>query len=200
MKIIILIIITMLALAVFRFYFSLKKKYDSQNEVKVENKPKAVKITSLKEEVPVIESEKILLRPLDLTDTKPLSVLMSNPKAVTPVGLPAIKKVSQLKPLLEEFMDTIGTYAIVLKSSERLIGLIEIDPVNDKEVDVKFFLGKQFWGHGFGKAVLSLVETHLRGEDYQKIRAQITLNSENKAFLEKEGFTLENGFYILNLK
>lgn len=190
----------MLALAVFRFYFSLKRKYDSQNEVKVENKPKAVKITSLKEEVPVIESEKILLRPLDLTDTKPLSVLMSNPKAVTPVGLPAIKKVSQLKPLLEEFMDTIGTYAIVLKSSERLIGLIEIDPVNDKEVDVKFFLGKQFWGHGFGKAVLSLVETHLRGEDYQKIRAQITLNSENKAFLEKEGFTLENGFYILNLK
>ena len=74
-----------------------------------------------------IETARLLLRPLEKTDTERLFLLDSNPEVMEYVGQPVLAEIEQTSKVVEmiqkQYLDNgIGRYAVIEKESGLLIG------------------------------------------------------------------------------
>ncbi len=109
--------------------------------------------------MPVVETDRLLLRKLELADVPWLARLWCDPDVTRYEGGPR-EFASVEKSLREDAMsgqpDPFDLWALVEKSTNRLIGhcgLIEKDVEGQQEIEVTYTLAQDAWGKGYATEI-----------------------------------------------
>ena len=109
-----------------------------------------------------MESERILLRPFSLEDAEDLYEFTSDEETTRFIYEP-YKDLNRAKRVLANYYlkEPIGKYAIVLKESNKMIGVIEFRVHEEtKSGELGYTLSRHFWGKGYmteaGELILEL--------------------------------------------
>lgn len=110
----------------------------------------------------VIETERLILRPIRITDAEDMYEYMSD-ELTTRYLFTAHTTIEQTKRMLANYFikEPIGKYGVVLKETNKLIGAIEFRVDDWSEAgDLGFTLNSKYWGNGYmtegAKAIIQL--------------------------------------------
>nr|WP_294938859.1 GNAT family N-acetyltransferase [uncultured Flavobacterium sp.] len=108
----------------------------------------------------IIETERLLLRELLLSDTEAMFAMDSNPNVHKYLWNKPVETIDESRELIEhvrkQYTDNnIGRFAVILKETNEFIGWAGLK-FNDKELnnrinfyDIGYRLDEQFWGKGY---------------------------------------------------
>jgi len=109
-----------------------------------------------------VEGERILLRPFSMDDAEDLYEFTSDEETTRFIYAPH-KDLDHTKRVLANYYleEPIGKYAIVLKETNKMIGLVEFRVHEETQGgDLGYTLSRHYWGNGYmteaGKLILDL--------------------------------------------
>ena len=115
----------------------------------------------------MIETDRLRLRPWVLDDAEVLFELASDPEVGPAAGWPAHQSVDESRSIIEEVLSVPETYAICLKEMGKIvgsIGLMDPNPMIDGarrgELEVGYWVGRPYWGHGYAPEALAALVDH----------------------------------------
>ena len=142
-------------------------------------------------------TKRLILRPWDISDADRLYELASDPEVGPVCGWPPHKSVEESKKIIETIFSKDDVYAICLKNNNEPIGSIQMKfnedtdiAEGDKECELGFWLGKEYWGNGYmPEAAEALLEYGFEKLELNKIWcAYFDGNEKSKRCQEKIGF------------
>lgn len=155
----------------------------------------------------ILETDRLLLRPLEMGDAEAMFLLDSNPNVHKFLGNHPVKSIDEsinyIKNLQNQYKTNgIGRFAVILKDSGKFIGWCGIkfitepenDHVNFYEIGYRFL--EEYWGNGYAyesaKAWYSFAFKELKVETLYA--SAHTDNIGSRRILEKLGLQLKNEF------
>lgn len=147
----------------------------------------------------IIETLRMILRPISMRDAKDMFDYASKPENVVYV-FPAHHNLAETRLIIATlFMkEPLGKWAIELKSESVMIGTINFVKIDEKArtVEIGYTLNKRYWGQGLmTEAVRTLAEIGLT--EFGLRHLDIVVDSENIAsckVAEKSGFILQESY------
>jgi [ribosomal protein S5]-alanine N-acetyltransferase len=152
----------------------------------------------------ILETERLLLRPLELTDAKAMFAMDNNPNVHTYLWQKPTQDIEESKKIIEyvqkQYQDNkIGRFATILKETGEFIGWTGIKFVDDhiengntNFYDYGYRLEERFWGKGYAsEATIAWLEYGFTQMRIEKMNAYT--HSENDAsnrILQKSGMQL----------
>lgn len=125
--------------------------------------------------LPVIETERLVLRGWDDADAPALFTLASDPAIGAAAGWPPHRSEDESLDVIREVLRAWGSYAVVLRAPEpdapvgALVGAIGLKDMRVSEVverpdefEVGYWIGRPFWGRGFATEALRALMVHAR--------------------------------------
>ena len=103
--------------------------------------------------LPVLETKRLILRPIALTDKEAVFEYAKNPDVGPNAGWKPHEDISESEKFIEycikkrEFGQP-GNYAIVLKEEDKMIGTIEVHSLKGHKGEIGFVLSKDYWNKG----------------------------------------------------
>ncbi len=104
----------------------------------------------------ILETERLLLRPWDISDAESLFEYAKNPDVGPVAGWPPHRNIEESIYVIHNVLHGAECYAICLKEDNRAIGSIELKlnghtdmTDRDDECELGYWLGKPFWGNGY---------------------------------------------------
>ena len=152
-----------------------------------------------------IETERLILRPWQISDLNDLYEYASVPGVGEMAGWNHHKSQEETKQILDMFIQQKKTLALVLKENEKVIGSLGIEEMKpdpegpDKQGrELGYVLSKDYWGRGLmPEAVMAVVDYCFRvlGYDYLTC-GHFLRNDRSRRVVEKCGFQYfgESGF------
>lgn len=154
-----------------------------------------------------IETERLILRPLENKDAARLFLLDSNPEVMKYIGMPTLSKVEESEKVIQMIQSQydafgVGRFAVIEKSSNLLIGWsglkFNTEIVNDHQnfYELGYRLLPEFWGKGYAQ---ESSKAFLKA-GFEELQLEIIYayaHSENVASvsaLKKLGFETVNNF------
>lgn len=146
-----------------------------------------------------IETERLLVRKLEMRDADDVFKLTSDPQMLeyTPMF-----KLMQTREEVEAYLDGIirnyqlgmpENWAIVLKDAKRVVGIISIGPRTSLRAEIAYAVARDCWGKGIAtEATKAVVDFGFKSFGLKRIEA--TCDPKNVAsarVLEKSGMTYE---------
>jgi ribosomal-protein-alanine N-acetyltransferase len=149
---------------------------------------------------PAIDTERLCLREVFLTDANSMFEIRSSEQAMRYVGKPLARTIADAEDLLRRMIEGVKnneglTWGITLKGDDKLIGTIgfwRIDK-NHYRAEIGYMLHPEHWGKGIISEALKKVLDHGFHElEFHSIEAQLTPeNIGSVKVLEKAGFIKE---------
>ncbi|MFA7108441.1 MAG: GNAT family N-acetyltransferase [Sphaerochaetaceae bacterium] len=103
----------------------------------------------------IIETDRLILRPWKESDAEDLYEFAKDPRVGPITGWPVHTKVEQSREIIKDILSKEGTFAVILKSENTLVGDIAIMVGNntnlglpEDEAEIGFWLGVPYWGRG----------------------------------------------------
>ena len=151
----------------------------------------------------VIETPRLILRPMSMTDAKDMFDYASKPENLVYV-FPAHQNLAETRATITTlFMkEPLGKWAMELKSASVMIGTITFVKLDEKArtAEVGYTLNQRYWGQGLmTEAVRTLAEISLT--EFGLRYLDIVVDSENIGsckVAEKSGFILQENYKALN--
>ncbi len=149
----------------------------------------------------ILETERLILRPWNKDDLEVLYELAKNPYVGPPCGWDPHKSMEESKDVLEDILMNDYTFAVVLKSTGKVVGDISIMPYcesrypeNENQGEIGFWLGYEFWGNGYiPEACRRLIAYGFEELELEKIWcAHNDDNYNSRRVQEKCGFILHH--------
>lgn len=157
----------------------------------------------LKLRMPTVETERLILRPIQLYDDSDMYEYCSNEEVVKYLWFEKHDSVEFSHYIIEKlFLNRISVglpeaYAIVLKKSHKMIGMIDVNQVYFNDVGViGYVLNQDYWGNGYVPEALEtliLVLFYYCGFYRLEINHCID-NLRSQRVIEKAGFIQEGQF------
>ncbi len=104
----------------------------------------------------ILRTERLILRPWDMTDAESLYTYASDPEVGPPAGWNPHKSVDESRWLIAHILSQEENYAVCLASDNRAIGSISLKlcghtDMTDREdeCELGYWIGKPFWGRGY---------------------------------------------------
>lgn len=157
--------------------------------------------------LPTIETERLLLRPLELRDADGMFLLDSNPKVHLYLGNNPVKTIAEsigyIKNIQEQYKTNgIGRFAVIDKESGEFIGWSGIKFITEEEnnhinfYEIGYRFREEFWGKGYA------YEAAKAWRDYAFNQLKVDIlyasahidNIGSRKILEKIGLNLKNEF------
>jgi [ribosomal protein S5]-alanine N-acetyltransferase len=117
---------------------------------------------------PMLESERLILRQLTPEDAADFFACQSDPDVFRYAGRSEETSLESARQMLNILFErhreqTLLSWAIVLKESQRLIGRFQMEEWSDenRRATVGYLLGKQYWGNGYATEALRAVIAYL---------------------------------------
>ncbi|WP_291578425.1 GNAT family N-acetyltransferase [Clostridium sp. UBA6640] len=102
----------------------------------------------------VIETERLILRPMDANDSEAAFAWLGNPVVNKYLSYPLYTNVEEVRDLLE-VEDSNNVFGIELKETSELIGSCVIGPEgNDAEWEFGYSFCPEFWNNGYATEAL----------------------------------------------
>ena len=98
-----------------------------------------------------METDRLILRPVDLMDIEAMYEYASDDE-VTEFVFPTHQSLEETTNSIANFFvaDSLGKYAIVLKETQKMIGTIDLQRIDEKnrKAEMGYTLAKNYWGQG----------------------------------------------------
>lgn len=159
----------------------------------------------------VLETERLLLRPLELIDTDGFFEMNNNPNVNKFLRNPITTKIEAekyIQKIINEYNNNgIGRYAVILKQNNKLIGFSGLKYRSQEEnnhknfYDIGYRFSEEYWNKGYA------TEAAIFWIDYGFIKMNLSEiyacaeneNSASNKLLKKIGFELKNQYFANNL-
>lgn len=157
------------------------------------------------------ETSRLLLRPLELSDTASFYLMNNNPKVNKFLRNPIVTKLDAeryIEKIISEYnKNTIGRFAVILKENNKLIGFSGLKFRNQEEnnythfFDLGYRFSEEYWNQGFAKeAALFWVYYGFNTLKLSVIHAcAVNDNIASNELLKKIGFQFTNQYIANNL-
>lgn len=103
----------------------------------------------------ILSTKRLILRPWAESDAEELFPLASSPAVGPAAGWPVHTSAEHSREIIQTVLSAPGTFAIVLKETNRLIGSIGLKMGNatdltdaEDECELGYWLGTEYWGRG----------------------------------------------------
>lgn len=152
---------------------------------------------------PIIETERLLLRQLEISDDNQIFKYQSNKENFEFVDMPVYTEVSEAQKYVEKMNKGVSSnqwiiWAITDKSTSDMIGTISIWNISkeDSKAEVGLGLFQGFRGKGFmTEALIKVIEFGINEMGLETIEAYTNkLNSKSRALLENNSFVKVKSF------
>lgn len=144
-----------------------------------------------------IETERLCLRYWEESDAEVLYEMAKDPDVGPACGWQPHKDIEETKTVLKNILMNDWTYAIVLKETGAVIGLISHGSnqvsrrcENENQVEIGFWLGKAYWGNGYmPEACKQVIKYCFENLQVEKVWCGHSItNEKSKRVQEKCGF------------
>ena len=151
-------------------------------------------------ELPVLETERLLLREIKAEDAQNLFINFSNPEVMKCYGSELMDDIEEARGLIHSFKIGLKEgkairWGIQLKNNYSLIGTIGFHAISPKNrrAEIGYELNQSYWGKGLAKeAILKVVEYGFEEMELKRIGAVVFLENESSnELLLKLGFRKE---------
>lgn len=151
----------------------------------------------------VIETDRLLLRPMSMTDATDLYAYASKPENLVYV-FPVHQDIAETRLTIATlFMKApLGKWALELKANGVMIGTLTFVKLDEKQrtAEIGYALNQDYWGQGLmTEAVKTLAELALT--EFGLMALDIVVDAENLGSIrvaEKSGFTLQEHYKALS--
>ncbi|MFD1357073.1 GNAT family N-acetyltransferase [Fictibacillus halophilus] len=149
---------------------------------------------------PVIETERLKLRPVLQSDIVEIFSTFSDAGAMQFYGMEPLKSEEEAFSLIEAFEEGFKSgsairWGIVLQGEDKLIGTCGFHnwSKSDQRTEVGYELNREYWHKGFmNEALRAIIHYGFNGMEFNRIAATIRPeNSSSRALVEKLGFNQE---------
>ena len=150
--------------------------------------------------IPVLETERLRLRPFTLADEPAVFALASDPEIARFVRFEAHTTPADTRAFLELAFEHYHhgdpfAWAIVLREEGRLIGSCGFvsQAIERRSAEIGYWLGKPYWGRGYAvEAAQALVRFGFERMGLERVEAKCFLeNRASQRVIEKLGMKLE---------
>jgi len=114
--------------------------------------------------VPTLDSERLHLRHFTELDAEDVFAYASDEQTVKYLTWPAHQNVQMSNIIITTLLSNEGTYAIVLKGTEKVIGCIDLRIVSETEASFGYVLNRSYWNNGYMSEALQIVLTYMFSE------------------------------------
>jgi len=136
-------------------------------------------------EQPILQTERLIIRPFKLSDSQRVQELAGNPKiAETTLNIPHPYKDGMAEAWIgthrESFYNNTGiTYAIIKKDDNKLIGAIGLMINNNhRKAELGYWIGVPYWGEGYcTESAREIIKLGFDGLDLNKIYARALVDN-----------------------
>ncbi|WP_394121161.1 GNAT family N-acetyltransferase [Planococcus donghaensis] len=151
-------------------------------------------------QLPVIETERLLLRKMMMKDAEDLFEYASQPEVSSYLPWQVHQSIGDSKAFLNFILEGYNqhsklTWAIELKSSGKMIGTIDFVSWSPKrhKAEIAYVLSPHYWGHGLmAEAAAALLSFGFRDMELNKVEAPImSENKQSQRLAEKLGMIRE---------
>lgn len=137
--------------------------------------------------IPTLETDRLLLRPCDLSLSDCIAELANDPRILNVTQLPSPYEkveidhwIEQCEPLYEKRYE--ASWGVVEKRSGELMGIISLtDIFQNHQAELGFWLGIDYWGNGFAVEMGRAVIDFAFGEPLNLIRIHAFHMTQNVA-------------------
>lgn len=149
--------------------------------------------------LPILEAERITLRPLTRADAEPLFAVYSDPEVMRYWNTPPHPSVQRTREMLgaleQEFADRSALQWGVERTSDgELLGCVTLMPAaRQPRAEIGYILGREHWGNGYaGEAQRTAIEFGFSELGLHRIEADVDPgNAASLRSLERLGFVRE---------
>lgn len=147
-----------------------------------------------------LETERLVLRPVRLSDAEAMYDYGHRPEVAQLAGFPVNQSVEECRSFIQMDLEKAGDetrqriYAICLKGQDRLMGTVNFaKKIAPDVLEIGYVLHPDLWGQGFmPEAVAALVAFGFQELDLRKIEiAVFDYNHQSRRVAEKLGFQME---------
>lgn len=145
-------------------------------------------------ETPILETERLVLRPLMPADAVALHPSFADPDVMTFWSEPPHASLDETRGRLMRGGPGWRNWAITLKGDDTAIGMLAAgEKRQGRVVEVGYLLGRAHWGTGIAQeAVTRLIDQLFRTEGHRRVFADTDPdNAASRALLERLGFRFE---------
>ncbi len=157
----------------------------------------------LKLRLPTIETERLILRPIQLEDVKDMFEYAGDVENLRYVWFPRHLNLDSSKQAIKDhFLNRVEkgipeAYCVVIKPEMKMIGTVDVHTVRFNDVgEVGYILNKRYWNQGIvSEALPLLISVMFHHCGFQRI--EIQHNAENMPsgrVIEKAGFIKEGAY------
>ncbi|WP_445722475.1 GNAT family N-acetyltransferase [Flavobacterium sp.] len=155
----------------------------------------------------ILETERLLLRPLDLNDDEDMFQLDNNPNVHEYLGNNPVLSIEEsrvyIKNINEQYLkNNIGRFAVVLKETGDFLGWCGLKFITEEEnnhinfYEIGFRFKEEFWGQGFAyESANAWLDYAFNTLKVSTLYASAHINNRgSRRVLEKIGLQLQNEY------
>ncbi|BAB78136.1 GNAT family N-acetyltransferase (plasmid) [Anabaena sp. FACHB-709] len=155
-----------------------------------------------------IETSRLLLRPLKLTDLEDLAQIYSNPEVMKYRLFPKPTSLLETQAFLESYIAHwqrygFGRWATIYKANEQLIGHCGLEHIEFlNKVEVNYLLASQYWGQGLAtESAIAVVNYGFEVQQFERLVALAKPdNLASLRVMEKIGMSYQTKIRLHNVE
>jgi len=149
---------------------------------------------------PIIDTDRLHLRPLAARDAEALFAIMSDPEAMRFWDWPPFRELQTVREIIAGQIVTMESgqacyWAACLKGTGAAIGTCDLSDIDrhNKRAEVGFAFHRSYWGNGYAYEAMTAVVAHAFTEmDLERLGARLhATNHASRRLLERLGFSYE---------
>lgn len=152
--------------------------------------------------LPVLETERLLLRAVDVADVPDLHAIYGDPEVMRYASDPAfrheneyVQTVASIERYLRE--DQGIEWGVVLKSSEVMVGVVGLHNFAGRQADIGCLLGRAYWGRRLMREAVLAVQGLAPGVGLARLNADIEAgNVRSERLFAGLGFVAADDIWI----
>ncbi len=111
-----------------------------------------------------LESERLYFRPFEDEDAESVFEYSSDEETTKFISWRPHKSIKDSLNSIQNFLKQNGKYAVVHKSTDKLIGCFDVSIVEEKKATFGFVLNRKYWNNGYMSEALSVFIDYLFSE------------------------------------
>ena len=120
-----------------------------------------MKIPTHKHMVPTLDTERLHLRHFFERDAQDVFEYASDAQTIKYLTWPAHKNIQESRTIITNLLSNEGTYAVVLKATEKVIGCIDLRMVFETEASFGYVLNRLYWNKGYMSEALQAALSYM---------------------------------------
>ena len=156
-------------------------------------------VMAIRLDVPVLTTERLIIRPIELTDTDDLFEICADPRVNDWLSYPLYHEKEKVREYIEMILNDPVLkhipphYVLVEKKSGKMIGTCDFVKSVDGVSEIGYSLNYNYWGQGYmSEALPAVIQTGFEHIGFRRIEIRaLEANQRSIRVIEKAGFVYE---------